>query len=119
VFARYFGRLRVVRPDGRVLLRDCGHIAGDELRSGVLGEMSAAATAFLVGQPDRLPRGDSLIEAISGCSCLVGASEAPNQAGLVVRMLAPDGGVLRTGIEAAFHVAGRAALGAELTRRRK
>lgn len=33
------------------------------------------------------------------------ATEAPNQAGLVMRMLAPDGGALARGMEAAFHVA--------------
>jgi urease accessory protein len=36
-----------------------------------------------------------------------------------MRLLAPDGGTLTRGIEAAFQVAGRAALGTELAVRRK
>jgi urease accessory protein len=36
-----------------------------------------------------------------------------------MRLLAPDGGTLVRGIEAAFHVAGRAALGVGLAARRK
>jgi len=36
-----------------------------------------------------------------------------------MRLLAPDGGTLAAGIEAAFHVAGEAALGSKLARRRK
>jgi urease accessory protein len=36
-----------------------------------------------------------------------------------MRILAPDGGALARAMEAAFHVAGRAALGAELAHRRK
>jgi urease accessory protein len=40
-------------------------------------------------------------------------------AGVVMRLLAPDGGALARGIEAGFHVAARATLGADLVRRRK
>jgi urease accessory protein len=36
-----------------------------------------------------------------------------------MRLLAPDGGALIRGIEAAFHIAARAALGMELAPRRK
>jgi urease accessory protein len=36
-----------------------------------------------------------------------------------MRLLAPDGGTLVRGIEVAFHVASRAALGVELAPRRK
>jgi len=36
-----------------------------------------------------------------------------------MRLLAPDGGTLARGLEAAFHIAGQAALGCGLARRRK
>jgi urease accessory protein len=36
-----------------------------------------------------------------------------------MRLLAPDGGTLTRGIEAAFHVAAEAAFGFDLARRRK
>ena len=48
-----------------------------------------------------------------------GASAAPNDAGVAMRILAKDGGTLARGIEAAFHAASRAALGIDLVRRRK
>jgi urease accessory protein len=118
-FAHYAGRQRVLRPDGRLLLQDAGRIAGHALPNGPLGTMAAAANALIIAPPGKLPPVESLMQAADQCGCIAGASEAPNQAGLVLRMLAPDGGVLARGIEAAFHVAGRAALGVELARRRK
>lgn len=118
-FAQYAGRLRVMRPDGRMLLRDCGGLAGGEFLKGPLGTMAATATALLIAPPDRLPTIESLVQAVDACRCLAGASMAPNQAGLVMRLLAPDGGALARGIEAAFHVAASAALGVQLARRRK
>ena len=51
--------------------------------------------------------------------CLAGASAAPNEAGLVMRMLAHGGGELMRGLKVAFHVAGSAAAGTALARRRK
>jgi urease accessory protein len=118
-FAGFATRQRIMRPDGSLLLLDRGRLAGGELRSGALGAMAATASAFLVAPRDRLPDVMALTRAADACGCLAGASEAPNEAGLVVRMLAPDGGVLARGIEAVFHVAARAALGADLVRRRK
>jgi hypothetical protein len=44
---------------------------------------------------------------------------APTRARIAMRLLAPDGGTLVRGIEAAFHVASRSAPGAELAPRRK
>ncbi|QOZ24348.1 urease accessory protein UreD [Bradyrhizobium sp. CCBAU 51753] len=118
-FAEYVTQQRVMRPDGRLLLLDRGRLAGGQLRNGALGTMAAAASALLVAPRDKLPGILSLTQAADECGCLAGASEAPNQAGLVVRMLAPDGGVLTRGIEAVFQVAARAALGIEAARRRK
>jgi len=118
-FGSFCGRLRVMRPDGRVLLFDRGSIRGDDLHNGALGAMAAAATAVLIAPREKWPDVEMLREAADRCGCLCGASAAPNEAGMVMRMLAPDGGALARGLEAAFHVAGRAALGFELARRRK
>lgn len=119
VFARYSGRQRILRPDGRLLLQDYGQISGDELRNGPLGTMAASASALIIAPPDKLPGIKLLAQALDQTGCLAGASEAPNEAGLVIRIMAPEGGTLARGLEAAFHAAGSAALGAELTRRRK
>jgi urease accessory protein len=118
-FRRYVGRQRVIRPDGRLLLKDAGRIAGDALRNGPLGTMAATATALLVAARAKWPPVADVMQAVDRCGCIAGVSEAPNEAGLVIRILAPDGGMLARGIEAAFHAVSRPALGVELARRRK
>jgi urease accessory protein len=118
-FAQFASRQRIVRPDGRLLLQDFGRIAGDELRAGALGSMEAAATVLVVAPEHKLPDIALMQEAADRLGCLSGASAAPNGAGQVMRILAPDGGTLARALEAAFHVAGRAALGTDLARRRK
>jgi urease accessory protein len=118
-FAQFASRQRIVRPDGRLLLQDFGRIAGDELRAGALGSMEAAATVLVVAPEHKLPDIALMQEAADRLGCLSGASAAPNGAGQVMRILAPDGGTLARALEAAFHVAARAALGTDLARRRK
>jgi urease accessory protein len=120
-FARFSTATRIVRPDGALLLSDRGSICGDELsaRCGTLGGMAAAATVLVIAPPDRLADVAEIEAAADGCGCLAGASATPNGAGLAMRLLAPDGGALARGVEAAFHVAGRAALGVDLAHRRK
>ena len=118
-FGSFSGRLRVMRPDGHVLLFDRGCIGGDDFRNGALGDMAAAATAVLIAPREKWPEVEMLREAAERCGCLCGASVAPNEAGIAMRILAPDGGTLARGLEAVFHVAGKAVLGFDLARRRK
>jgi urease accessory protein len=118
-FAQFHSRLKITRPGGRLLVQDIGRIGGEELTQGALGSMAAAASLLLVAPRDRCPSLQEMGQAADRHGCLGGCSLAPNDAGLVMRILAPDGGALARAMEAAFHVAGRAALGAELARRRK
>ncbi|MGJ4891517.1 urease accessory protein UreD [Bradyrhizobium sp. HKCCYLS3077] len=118
MFTELSSRLRIVRPDGRLLLQDAGRIGGDDL-AGALGAMAAAANLVLIAPADRLPPAKSLQQAADACGALAGASAAPNDAGLVLRILAPDGGTLSRAMDTAFHVAAEAALGLTLARRRK
>jgi len=118
-FASFSACQRILRPDGRVLLLDRGTIKGDQARSGVLGEMAAAASVLMIAPANKLPSIEEIGTAIDRCGCLSGTSPAPNNAGLAIRLLAPDGGTLARGLEAAFHVAGLAALGCRPARRRK
>jgi urease accessory protein len=118
-FAQFASRLAVSRPDGRMLLKDLGHIVGDELRGGALGPMEAAANVLLVAPPHRLPDLQDMQQAADRCGALAGCSVAPNGAGQLLRILAPDGGALARAMDAAFHVAAHAALGVPLARRRK
>jgi len=118
-FAQFASRQRVSRPDGKLLLQDAGRIGGDALRDDALGSMAAAATILIIAPDCRLPKMSAMEEASDRHGCLAGASLAPNNAGQVMRILAPDGGTLARALEAAFHVASRAALGVDLARRRK
>jgi urease accessory protein len=118
-FAQFASRQRISRPDGRLLLQDAGRIGGGELHNGAVGSMAAAATILMIAPADRLPQMALMEEAVDRLGCLAGASPAPNGAGQTMRILAPDGGTLARALEAAFHVASRAALGVDLARRRK
>jgi urease accessory protein len=118
-FARFESRLTISRPDGRLLMKDLGAIDGDELHNGALGPMAAAANLVLIAPSHRLPALAEMEQAADRCGALAGCSLAPNKAGLVLRILAPDGGALARALDAAFHVAARAALGVALARRRK
>jgi urease accessory protein len=118
-FARFSSRQRILRPDVRLLLQDIGRISGEGWRDGVVGGMAAAATVLVIAPPEKLPELSAMEQAADRLGCLAGASAAPNGAGQMMRILAPDGGTLARALEAAFHVASRAALGVDLARRRK
>jgi urease accessory protein len=118
-FGRFESRLTVSRPDGRLLLRDLGAIDGEELRKGGLDRMTASANLLLIAPSRRLPAAEELERAVDCDGALSGCSLAPNGAGLVLRILAPDGGALARALDVAFHVAANAALGVPLERRRK
>jgi urease accessory protein len=118
-FARFESRLMVSRGDGRLLIKDLGAIEGDELRNGALGQMAAAANLVLIAPLNRLPALADMEQAADHCGALAGCSLAPNSAGLILRMLAPDGGALARALDATFHVAACATLGVPLARRRK
>jgi urease accessory protein len=81
--------------------------------------MAALGSVLMIARSDRLADIAQIEAAADACGCLVGVTAAPNGAGLAMRLLAPDGGSLIRGIEAAFHIAARAALGVRLAPRRK
>jgi urease accessory protein len=120
-FARFSTDTRIVGQDGKLIMADRGSIGGDDLSAscGALGEMAAAGSVVMIAPPARLADLAEIEAAADACGCLAGASAAPNGAGLAMRLLAPDGGSLVRGIEAAFHLAARAALGVDLAPRRK
>ena len=120
-FARFSTDTRIMRPDGRGLVSDRGSIGGDELAAGcgASGGMTAAGSVLMIAPTDRSADIAEIEAAADHCGCLAGVTAAPNGAGLAMRLLAPDGGSLIRGIEAAFHIAARAALGVDLAPRRK
>jgi urease accessory protein len=120
-FARFSTHTRIMAPDGRLLVSDRGSVCGEEISTscGTLGGMAAAGSVLMIAAPDRLADIAEIEAAADACGCLAGVTAAPNQAGLAMRLLAPDSGTLIRGIEAAFHIAARAALGVDLAPRRK
>lgn len=120
-FTRFSTHTRIMAPDGRLLVSDRGSVRGEEISTscGTLGGMAAAGSVLMIAAPDRLADIAEIEAAADACGCLAGVTAAPNQAGLAMRLLAPDSGTLIRGIEAAFHIAARAALGVDLAPRRK
>jgi urease accessory protein len=120
-FARFSTDTTIRGQDGKLVMADRGGIGGNELSAGcgALGGMAAAGSVIMIAPPDRLADVAEIEAAADDCGCLAGVSAAPNGAGLAMRLLAPDGGALIRGIEAAFHIASRSALGVELAPRRK
>jgi urease accessory protein len=120
-FTQYSSSVRVMRPDGALLVSDQGSLQGDQadLRFGPLGGMRAAASVLIIAEPERRADRTKIENAVENSGCVVGTTLAPNGAGLAIRLLAPDGGTLGRGIAAAFHVAGNAALGITLAHHRK
>jgi len=121
MFRRYASELRIERPDGRLLLLDRGSLSGLDLRGeyDALGGARAAASIVVIAPIERLPLAE-VVEAAADCAdCFAGVSVAPNEAGLVVRMTAADGGGLARGITEAFHAITLSLFGAALAPRRK
>lgn len=120
-FTRLSTHTRIMARDGRLLVSDRGSVQGEELTGscGALGGMAAAGSVLMIAPPDRLAGIAKIEAAADACGCLAGVTAASNRAGLAMRLLAPDSGTLIRGIEAAFHIAARAALGVDLAPRRK
>jgi urease accessory protein len=120
-FVRFSTDTRIIRPDGTPLISDRGAVCGEELSAscGALGGMAAAGSVLMIAPPHRLADIAAIEAAVDACGCLAGVTAAPNGAGLAMRLLAPDSGTLTRGIETAFHLAARAALGVDLAPRRK
>ncbi|MEA2913688.1 MAG: urease accessory protein [Bradyrhizobium sp.] len=120
-FTRFSTDTRIMRPDGRRMVFDRGSVCGEHLSAscGAVGGMAAAGSVLMIAPPDQLADIAEIEAAADSCGCLAGVTAAPNRAGLAMRLLAPDGGTLIRGIEAAFHLAARAALGVDLAPRRK
>jgi urease accessory protein len=121
IFTQFLTDTRVNRPDGKRVVIDRGSFRGEDLSAtcGALGGMTAAGSFLMIAPPGQLPDIAEIEAAADACGCLSGATAISNRAGIAMRLLAPDGGTLIRGIEAAFHIAASAALGVDLASRRK
>jgi urease accessory protein len=111
--------LRGQRRD--VLIADRGAVEGKALSgtAGPLGPYRAAGTLMVIcRRPDRLDVG-ALEKSLDAIGCLSGIGELPNGVGLGGRILAPEGGTLRQGLDTAFAYAFEALIGSTPAPRRK
>ena len=120
-FSRIALSLRVETEDGRILVNERSTLDGATLASPAspMGAYAAYGSMVILGSVDCRPDIGVLQVAAEGIGCLCGASPLPNAAGLAVRVLARNGGVLSTGMDAVFAVAFAALFGCAPARRRK
>jgi urease accessory protein len=120
-FAEAALSLSVENPDGTALVCERAHITGEEFQdpASPLGTWRAYGALFVLGPASCLPDPVEIQAAADRTGCWSGLSPLPNAAGLGLRLLAPDGGTLATGLEAAAGRAFAALTGLEPARRRK
>jgi len=118
-FDRLYSRLTVEGPDG-LLAQDTTDIApelADPRRPGVVGESPVLGSLYAVGTPglaDSIHDRVAAVDAVRG-----GATELPNDAGVLVRALGDRPGAVAGAFEAAWEVIRRAELDASVPHRRK
>ncbi len=120
-FASLMQDFEVVDASGRTLVRDVGRIDGAAIVSAAspLGPFRACGTLCVLASAEVLPSPAALRDAGEACGGLAGVTLLPGAAGLMVRMLADDGGKLRLGLEAALDVAFASLVGTRLAPRRR
>lgn len=106
-------------PDGRVYATDRSRITGDSLGTPAspLGPFRASGSVLLLGAG--LPDPAALQAGIDRTDCFSGIADLPNEIGIAIRLLAPDGGRLARGLALAFDACFHAALGVRPAARRK
>ncbi len=120
-FVRYGNAVVVRDATGRILLNDRGSLTGEAMfaPSSPLGRHRAIGTVFVLGRGAHICDAAFLEKRLAACGCVAGFSALPNDTGIGGRVLAPNGGALARGLEAAFAIAFAALIGVPPARRRK
>ncbi len=120
-FARYGNAVVVRDATGHILLNDRGSLTGEAMfaPSSPLDRHRAVGPVFVLGRGAHICDAALLEERLAACGCVAGFSALPNDAGIGGRVLAPNGGALARGLEAAFAIAFAALIGVPPARRRK
>ncbi|WP_419829963.1 urease accessory protein UreD [Methylobacterium sp.] len=113
--------LGIEASDGAVLVRERACITGTDFQdpASPLGPWRAYGALVILGPSSCMPGSEAVQAAADSTGCWTGLSPLPNGAGLGLRLLAPDGGTLAAGLEAAAGRAFAALTGLEPARRRK
>lgn len=96
-FAVYENRVSVSGPDGRLLATDRMEIAGKAVARGapgISGDARAFATLYLLSRAQDKPPAEVLRRVLPAAPIMAGLSALPNDIGLLVRLAAPEGGLL-------------------------
>jgi len=115
-------RVEVRTLDGRTLVRDRMNLLGRDIASpqfSPMGRWRISGSLFLLGPASRLPTEQELLTASTAPGVLAGASALPNDAGLVVRMLADDAHAAQQAAARLFTLAVKSRFGAAPQPRRK
>jgi urease accessory protein len=106
-------------PDGRIYAADRSRISGHSLgtTASPLGPFRASGSFLVLGAT--LPDQAALRAGIDRIGCFSGIADLPNEIGIAIRLLAPDGGRLSRGLALAFDACFHAALGIRPAVRRK
>jgi urease accessory protein len=121
-FERYLSRVRAVGPGG-LLFEDATHLTpadGDPAAPGALGEFDVHGTLFAVAPGrDVAALSDALHATVTDCDARAGATELPNDAGVLVRALGQRAETVRAALLAAWDRTRRELLGQPAPARRK
>jgi len=118
-FALFSSELVVTDASGRRLLVDRLRVSGNEFdRLAPHGTQRMAGSVFALGRFPAVSPAD-LEAAVVATGSYAGATRLPNEAGLAVRMLAPDGVALARGLTRAWEILFAGLFGALPGRRRK
>jgi len=121
-FDRIVARVEVGTLEGRTLVRDRMCLLGRDIASpqfSPMGQWRISGSLFLLGPAPRLPAGQELLAASTAPGVLAGVCTLPNEAGLVVRLLANDAHVAGQVAARLFNLAVKSRFGAAPQPRRK
>jgi urease accessory protein len=107
--------------EGQQLAVDRGALTGVEALAGTspLGNYRAVGSFFILGEHAGMFDATELQQQLGVNGCLAGVSKLPAGAGQIIRLLAPDGGILRRGLETTFAAVFTQFFGTPPARRRK
>jgi len=118
-FALFSSALTVTDVSGRRLLVDHLRVSGAEFdRLAPHGSQRMAGSVFALGRLPAVSPGD-LEAGVAATGSYAGATRLPNDAGLAVRLLAPDGAALARGLTRAWEILFTGLFGTLPARRRK
>jgi urease accessory protein len=120
-FAKLETSVLIRTSEGRRLAVDRGILTGAQAlaEASPLGPYKAVGTFFFLGARAGNFDPVSLLEQLAAIGCLAGSSALPGDAGQILRLLAPEGGILKRGLEMSFAAAFTQLFGTPPAPRRK